>query len=241
MALPRYAGRNRLLRAMSRQDFARLQPRLERVPLDVNEVLVEPYKPIRHVYFIEEGLGSVIAVSSDGEQIEVGHVGNEGVTAEAVILGLNRTPNETFVQVAGSALRLSAVDLASAMATSPTLQALLLRYVQTLIIQITHSALANGRYTSHRRLARWLLMCHDRMAGDDLRVTHEFLALMLGVRRAGVTQALHLLEDKQIIKAVRGRVHVLDRTAFEDVAGGCYGLPEAQYNTLIGPPAAARK
>ena len=236
MATSRYGGRNRLLRAMSRQDFAQLQPHLEPVTLQVKDVLVRENEPIEHVYFIEEGLASVIALSPDNERIEVGHIGYEGVTAEAVILGLDYSPNRTFVQGPGSALRMQSDELTSAIKASPSLRALLLRYVQTLIIQITQSALANGRYANHKRLARWLLMCHDRMAGDDLSVTHEFLALMLGVRRAGVTEALHVLEDQQIIKASRGHIHVLDRAGLEEVAGGCYGVPEAEYAALIGSP-----
>jgi CRP-like cAMP-binding protein len=236
MTPSRYCCRNRLLWAMSQQDFARLQPHLEPVALRVMEVLVRENAPIEHVYFIEEGLGSVVVLGPDSEQIEVGHIGYEGVTAEAVSLGLDHSPNRTFVQSAGSALRIGADELTSAIATSPSLKALLLRYVQAVIIQITHSALANGRYANHKRLARWLLMCHDRMAGDDLSVTHEFLALMLGVRRAGVTEALHVLEGQQIIKACRGHIHVLDRAGLEEVAGGCYGVPEAEYAALIGAP-----
>ena len=236
MAISRYGGRNRLLWAMSQQDFARLQPHLEPVTLQVMDVLVKENTSIEHVYFIEEGLASVIALGPDSEQIEIGHIGYEGVTAEALILGLDHSPNRTFVQGAGSALRMRADELMAAMKASPSLKALLLRYVQAVIIQITHSALANGRYANHKRLARWLLMCHDRMAGDDLSVTHEFLALMLGVRRAGVTEALHVLEGQQIIKAGRGHIHVLDRTGLEEVAGGCYGGPEAEYAALIGSP-----
>jgi CRP-like cAMP-binding protein len=104
------------------------------------------------------------------------------------------------------------------------------------MIQTSHSALANGRYTIQERLARWLLMCLDRMDGDDLPLTHEFLSLMLGVRRSGVTEALHVLEGVNIVKAGRGTIRVLNRERLEEIAGGCYGLPEAEYNKLIGKP-----
>jgi CRP-like cAMP-binding protein len=227
--------RNRLLRAISSDDFARLIPHLEPVALRLREVLVVPNQPIQNVYFIEEGLASVVAISAD-DRIEVAHVGREGLTGDPVLLGVDQTPNETFIQVAGSALRIGVDDLRAALDTSPALKALLLRWVYVSMIQTAQSALANGRYTIQERLARWLLMCHDRMDRDDLPLTHEFLSLMLGVRRSGVTEALHVLEGVQIVTTSRGRVHLLDRKRLEEIAGGCYGLPEAEYNKLIGKP-----
>jgi CRP-like cAMP-binding protein len=122
------------------------------------------------------------------------------------------------------------------MEASPSLKALLLRWVQVLMIQTAQSALANGRYTIQERLARWLLMCHDRLDGDDLPLTHEFLSLMLGVRRSGVTEALHVLEGVKIVRTSRGRIHILDREKLEEIAGDCYGLSEAEYAKLIGLP-----
>ena len=227
--------RNRLLRAISSDDFARLIPHLEPVALRLREVLVVPNQPIQNVYFIEEGLASVVAISAD-DRIEVAHVGREGLTGDPVLLGVDHTPNETFIQVAGSALRIGVDDFRAALDTSPALKALLLRWVHVSMIQTAQSALANGRYTIQERLARWLLMCHDRMDRDDLPLTHEFLSLMLGVRRSGVTEALHVLEGVQIVTTSRGRVHLLDRKRLEEIAGGCYGLPEAEYNKLIGKP-----
>ncbi len=226
---------NRLLKAMSRDDLARLEPHLEPVVLKVKDVLVVPNQPIQHVYFVEEGLASVVAISAD-DRIEVAHVGREGLTGDPVLLGVEQTPNETFIQVAGSALRIGVDDLRAALDTSPALKALLLRWVHVSMIQTAQSALANGRYTIQERLARWLLMCLDRMDRDDLPLTHEFLSLMLGVRRSGVTEALHVLEGVEIVKAGRGTIRVLNRERLEEIAGGCYGLPEAEYNKLIGKP-----
>jgi CRP-like cAMP-binding protein len=226
--------RNRLLKAMSREDFAPLKPDLEPMVLNVKDVLVQANEPIAHVYFMEEGLASIVAISPDDERIEVGHVGREGMTGEPVLLGVTSSPNQTFIQVAGSGLRIRAEDLTAAAEASPSLRALLLRFVQTLLIQTSHSALANGRYTIQERLARWLLMCHDRMDGDDLPLTHEFLSLMLGVRRSGVTEALHILEGVEIVKASRGHIRMLNRERLEEIAGGCYGVPEAEYVKLIG-------
>ena len=236
MTISKSAVRNLLLRAMSPDEFARLTPHLEPVTLSLKQVLVEANQPIEHVYFIEEGLASVVAISPDNERLEVGHIGREGMTGEPVILLVNHTPLHTFIQVAGSGLRMRAEDLSAAMEASPSLKALLLRWVQALMIQTAQSTLANGRYTIQERLARWLLMCHDRLDRDDLPLTHEFLSLMLGVRRSGVTEALHVLEGVQIVKTGRGRIHLLDRERLEDIAGGCYGLSEAEYTKLIGVP-----
>jgi CRP-like cAMP-binding protein len=234
MTLSQSSVRNRLLRAMSPEAFARLTPHLEPVPLIVKQVLVEPNQPIEHVHFMEDGLASVVAISLDNERLEVGHIGREGMTGEPVILLIDQTPHQTFIQVAGSGLRMRAEDLAAAMEASPPLKVLLLRWVQALMIQTAQSALANGRYTIQERLARWLLMCHDRLNGDDLPLTHEFLSLMLGVRRSGVTEALHVLEGVSIVKTSRGHIHLLDRGRLKEIAGGCHGLAEAEYGRLIG-------
>ena len=234
MTLSQSTVHNRLLRAMSAEDFARLTPHFEPVTLSLKQVLVEPNQPIEHVHFMEDGLASVVAISTDNERLEVGHIGREGMTGEPVILLIDQTPHQTFIQVAGSGLRMRAEDLEAAMGASPSLKVLLLRWVQALMIQTAQSALANGRYTIQERLARWLLMCHDRLDGDDLPLTHEFLSLMLGVRRSGVTEALHVLEGVRIVKTSRGRIHLLDRGRLEEIAGGCHGLAEAEYGRLIG-------
>jgi CRP-like cAMP-binding protein len=236
MTLSKASVRNRLLQAMSEDDFARLEPHLEPVSLSVKDRLVEPNQPIEHVHFLEEGLASVVAISPDNERLEVGHIGREGMTGEPVILTVDQTPHQTFIQVAGSGLRMQAEALSGAMEASPSLKSLLLRWVQVLMIQTAQSALANGRYTIQERLARWMLMCHDRLDGDDLPLTHEFLSLMLGVRRSGVTEALHVLEGVKIVRTSRGRIHILDREKLEEIAGDCYGLSEAEYDKLIGLP-----
>jgi CRP-like cAMP-binding protein len=236
MTLSKSSVRNRLLQAMSEDDFVRLAPHLEPVILSVKDMLVEPNQPIEHVYFLEEGLASVVAISPNNERLEVGHIGREGMTGEPILLTVDRTPHQTFIQVAGSGLRMRAEALSGAMEASPSLKALLLRWVQVLMIQTAQSALANGRYTIQERLARWLLMCHDRLDGDDLPLTHEFLSLMLGVRRSGVTEALHVLEGVKIVKTSRGHIHILDRETLEEIAGDCYGLSEAEYAKLIGLP-----
>jgi len=235
MVLPAQAStHNRLLAALSHDDLARLQPHLEPVTLKMRDVIVEPNTPIAHVYFIEQGIASVIAISPKGERIEVGPVGREGMSGHVVIQDLDRSLNQTLIQVGGSALRMPRAELQSAMDESVSIRSLLLRYTYSASVLVDHTALANGRYGLNERLARWLLMCHDRLDGDDLPITHEFIGLMMGVRRAGMTDALHLLEGVHIIKAIRGHITVRDRIRLEEVAGDCYGAPEAEYARMIG-------
>ena len=219
--------RNRLLVTLPPADFSLLEPQLERVPLPVGTSLVEPDTPIEHVYFLEEGITSVVATTPQGRRIEIGIIGPEGLTGMPVLLGMDRTPHACFVQMTGAGLRIRADDLRAATAASATLQQRLLRFVHAFTVQIGQTALANASHLIEERLARRLLMCHDRVDGDDLVTTHEFLSLMLGVRRSGVTEALQSLEDRGMISTRRGQVRVVDRAMLEAVAGDSYNLPEA--------------
>jgi CRP-like cAMP-binding protein len=151
-----------------------------------------------------------------------------------VLLGADRTPHETFMQIGGAALRIGADAFRHALEQSPALQKLLLRFVQVFHLQTAQTAACNGSHPVGRRLARWLLMCHDRLDGDELPLTHEFIAVMLGVRRPGVTEALQMLETEQAIRAERRNIVVLDRRRLEETAGDGYGGPEAEYERLIG-------
>lgn len=203
------------------------------VPLRVRDVLVHADRSIEHVYFPCHGLASVISSVNDGTRLEVGVFGRDGLSAPSLLLGVDRTPHETFIQVEGSGLRMDAAAFTDALNDSPTLHGELLKYVQVLTIQIAHTAVANGTHTIEERLARWLLMSHDRLDGDEVPLTHEFLALMLAVRRAGVTVATQALEGAGLIKAERGLITILDRAGLEDLADGSYGPPEAEYERLI--------
>lgn len=230
------APHNRLLLALSVSDFSYLGPQLERVPLPLGARLVEPNKPIEHVYFLEHGIASVVGTTPQGRSIEVGIVGRDGLIGMPVLLGADRTPHDAFIQAPGEGLRIRADELRQALATSASLHQHLLRFVQVFIIQMGQTALANGSHSIEQRLARWLLMCHDRVDGDELSTTHEFLSLMLGVRRAGVTEALNTLEERGLVSTKRGRVMVLERAELEGVASDSYGVPEAEYVRLIGLP-----
>jgi CRP-like cAMP-binding protein len=226
--------RNRLLAALSPTDLALLQPHLRSLAVAVRHEIERPNRRIDAVYFMDAGIASVVAVQADETQVEVGLVGPEGVTGTAVVLGGDQSPHSTYIQVAGEAQCIKTNELRKAMKASDTLHALLLKYVQAFMVQTTHTAIANARAQIDRRLARWILMAHDRTGNKTLPLTHEFLALMLGVRRPGVTEALQSLKRHKLIETGRNQIVMLNRNGIEKVAGHSYGVPEKEYRRLIG-------
>lgn len=230
---PRRSRGNRLLRALSREDYELISPHLLHTPLNVRDSFERSNKPIEEVCFPETGIASVVAEHPNGRRIEIGVIGCEGMTGSAIVLGSDRTPHETYIQVAGDGYRLAVPQLRQLMAKSPTLRRVLLRFVQAFMVQTAHTAIANARSNLNQRLARWLLMAHDRVPGDELVLTHEFLSLMLAVRRPGVTEALQSLQDAGLIQCARSRITVLDRKGIEKLAGAYYGVPEAEYRRLM--------
>lgn len=218
---------------MSKVDLARLSPSLELVELRLRQPIEKAHEPIEHVYFPESGIISVVAkVGSD--EIEAGLIGREGMSGIAVLLGNHHSPNDAYVQMEGSAQRLTARRFRSALRDSKSLQHLLQRYAHVFMVQIAQTAFANGKARIEDRLARWLLMAQDRQDEADLPLTHEFMAIMLGVRRPGVTDALHELESKGLIRAKRASIRIIDRKGLVALAGGTYGVPEAEYKRLLG-------
>ena len=228
-------SRNRLLTMLAPEDRALLAPHLMSVSLDIRFRVEQPGEPIPFVYFMERGIVSVVACTDTEHRcIEAGLVGREGMTGALVVLGGDRSPNRSDVQAAGSALRVDSDHLRRAMETSPNLKGLLIRYAQAFFIQVSHTALANGTARIEERLARWLLMAQDRIGGDELNLTHEFMSTMLGVRRPGVTDTIHQLEGRGLIRSTRGTVRIIDREGLIAVADGLYGVPEAEYERLLG-------
>jgi CRP-like cAMP-binding protein len=229
-----YQSGNRLLSSLSKADFGLLLPDLEAVSLNLRKVLERPNKRIEDVYFPDAGFASVVAVQPKQTKVEVGLIGREGMTGLPVVLGNHKTPHETYIQAAGHGQRIEATKLRKAMAASSSLQSLLLKFVQAFMVQTAQTAISNARAKLNERLARWILMADDRIDGSRLPLTHEFLSLMLGVRRAGVTEALHALESEGLIRASRGEIIVRSRKGIERRAGGSYGIPEAEFRRLIG-------
>ena len=225
---------NRLLSSLSTVDFGLLRPSLVPLTLTVHQVLETPNKRIDDVYFIDFGFASVVAIQGKQVKAEVGLIGREGMTGLPVVLGDHLSAQSTYIQAPGSGQRLDAIVLRKAMNSSPSLRASLLKYVHTFMIQTTHTAVANACAKLDQRLARWILMADDRVDGSSLPLTHEFLSLMLGVRRAGVTEALHVLESKGLIRSSRGAILVRNRKGIERSAGGAYGVPEKEMQRLMG-------
>ena len=223
---------NRLLRALSPADFDLLKPYLRTQKTELHQVLITPNVPIETLYFPEVGFASI---TSEGHgKIEVGIIGREGLVGAApVLLGSDRSPHDHFVQAQGEVLSIGAEKIGRAVDASASLRMLLLRFVQTLLVQASQTAFVNATFDIESRLARWLLMCQDRLGGNEFALTHEFLSIMLGVQRTSVTLSLQTLEGHRLIKARRGRIEVTDRDKLVALAENAYGVPEAEYARLI--------
>jgi CRP-like cAMP-binding protein len=225
---------NRLLGAMSNDDFALIHPHLVPVKLEFRKRLQSANRRVKAIYFPDTGLASVVAIGGrERLQTEVAVIGNEGMTGLASVLGAERSPCEVFMQVEGDGHCITALNLEDVMNESPTLLRTLLLFVHSFVVQASYTALANAKGSLEERLARWLLMAQDRIEAKELLLTHEFLALMLGVRRAGVTVALQHYETQGLIFTGRGSVTIEDRDGLEEAANGLYGAPEAEYERLF--------
>ena len=226
---------NRLFSLMSAEDFARFAPQLDCVKLPKGHVVVEPGRPFSQVYFVESGVGSIVAQSPEGQQVEAGLFGMDGFTPVEAALGSDRSLNRVVIQIADDAWRCPLPAFREAIEASSSLRGLLLRYVQALHVQTTYTALSNAMHSVEERLARWILMCDDRIDTSEMALTHEFISIMLGVRRPSVTTTLHVLEGNGFIRSERGSITVVNRKALEEFAVDAYGAPEAEYARLIGP------
>jgi CRP-like cAMP-binding protein len=213
---------NALLQRLSGDDFAKLAPHLTRVTLDKGQCLISSGQPIEHSWFLTEGIASVVIAAGQGHQTEVGVVGREGMIDIATVLGVDRSAFRCFIQIAGAGYRMPAEILSSLIDASAALRRLLMPYAYEFLTQVSNTALANAAFTIEQRLARWLLICHDRIDGDAVPLTHEFLSLMLNVRRAGVTVALQMLERAALVETSRGVIRITDRPGLERLTRNCY-------------------
>ncbi|MDB5644238.1 MAG: cAMP-binding protein [Hyphomicrobiales bacterium] len=225
---------NGVLQRVLPDDYKLIEPFINRVELKLKQELIVPDVPISHVWFFESGMCSMIARSEGSEAIEVGMVGFEGMTDHLTRIG-DTSALRSVMQLPGTALAIEAARYLEWINERPNVLRLVLRYQQSMMVQIAFTALAHGSYTIEERLARWLLMSFDRSHDADLPLVHEFIAMMLAVRRSGVTTAMHILEGKHAIRAVRGRIQLRDRQALEELAAGSYGLAEREYARLMGP------
>jgi CRP-like cAMP-binding protein len=227
--------RNRLLAALPASDLARLRPHLELVELQQRELLYDPETSIRHVYFPETAVVSLVSMLRDGGTVEVGTAGREGMAGLPVFLGDDTSTLQAFAQIAGLTVRMEKEAFLRLAGERGELQRTLLRYTQAFLTQVAQTAACNGAHLVEERCARWLLMTHDRVDGDSFELTHEFLAFMLGVRRAGVSVAMRTLQNDGLVRYNRGRVTIVDRHGLEGASCECYEVVRAHFDRLLPP------
>lgn len=225
---------NRLLGLLPRTDYERLRPHLESVTLKYRQSLYRAHKPIAFVYFIETGVGSLVNTMANGDAAEVGTIGNEGVVGLPLVLEDERAPTSVYVQVPGTGLRMQASLFKKELARSASLRTVMHRYTHAFFNQVAQSAACNQFHSLEQRCSRWLLMTHDRMVSNSFLLTQEFLAMMLGVQRTGVTAAAGALQRAGLISYKRGNVMILDRRGLERRSCECYGISKAEFDRLLG-------
>jgi CRP-like cAMP-binding protein len=225
---------NRLLGLLPPRDYARLRPHLRRIPLEYRQSLYRAHKPIGFVYFIETGVGSLVNTMANGDAAEVGTIGNEGVVGLPLVLGDDRAPTGVYVQVPGAGLRMKASVFSREMARSASMRTVMLHYAHAFFNQVAQSAACNQFHSLEQRCCRWLLMTHDRMHSDEFLLTQEFLAMMLGVQRTGVTVAAGSLQRAGLIHYRRGNVTIIDRRGLLERSCECYGISKKEFDRLLG-------
>lgn len=222
--------RNALLRSLEPHHYRAVAQHLEEVHLRPGDVLAEPGTPIPHVYFPQSGVISLVAVFEGGGAVEVGTIGCEGLAGISVYLGIGRSPHRVIMQVEGVVRRMPADEFERAVAEVPGLDGIVADFVDAYLLQVSQTAACNRMHDLAQRAARWLLMTHDRVGADSFALTHEFLAIMLGVRRAGVSEAAAELQRKGAIRYSRGRVTVTDRSILMRASCECYAVVRARFD-----------
>ncbi|HEY0323058.1 MAG TPA: Crp/Fnr family transcriptional regulator [Pyrinomonadaceae bacterium] len=231
---PRLPNENYILAHLPREDYERLRPHLEPVKLRHSQILHEAGEIMDYVYFPQNAMVSLISHTSEGQSIEVGVVGFEGMAGISAVLGVDRSPHEAMVQIPDGGVQLRVRTLREEFKRGGALHDLLLRYTQGLLLQTSQVAACNRLHSLSERLARWLLMSYDRCACEDLPFTQEFLALMLGVRRAGVTEAAVILQTEGYINYQRGHIKIIDKEGLKQYTCDCYGIVKEEFDLLTG-------
>jgi len=233
MTDPHSPSQNHLLDALPAAEYERLLPHLERVPMRLGEVLYESGGELRHVYFPSTCIVSLLYVMENGASAEIAVVGNEGLVGVALFMGGGTMPNRAVVQSAGHAYRLRGAFIKQEFDRYGVLLRLLLRYTQALITQMAQTAVCNRHHSVDQQLCRWLLMSLDRLSSDELVMTQELIANMLGVRREGVTEAAGKLHRAGLIDYRRGHIKVLDRPGLEARVCECYQVVKTEFDRLL--------
>ena len=230
---------NHLLAGLSTAERERIFPHLQVVPMPLGKVLYESGDVLRHVYFPTDSIISLLYVLADGASAEISVVGNEGLIGIALFMGGETTPSRAIVQSAGHAYRLLGQRIKDEFHRNGPMQLLLLRYTQALITQMAQTAVCNRHHSVDQQLCRWLLLSLDRLPSNQLIMTQELIANMLGVRREGVTEAAGKLDQLGVIRYARGHITVLDRSKLENLCCECYGVVKKETDRLV-PPLASR-
>jgi len=225
---------NRLLGLLSPADCKRLRPHLHRITLGYRQSLYRAHKPIEFVYFIEAGVGSLVNTMANGQAAEVGTIGNEGLVGLPLVFGDDRAPTSVYVQVPGVGLRMRAAPFTKEMARGGSMRTVMLHYAHAFFNQVAQSAACNHFHSLEQRCCRWMLMTHDRMHSDQFLLTQEFLAMMLGVRRTGVSAAASTLQRAGLIRYKRGNVTIIDRRGLIRRSCECYGVSKKEFDRLLG-------
>ena len=225
---------NRILAALPHDEFEQLRPKLREVSFQIGDIVYQAEEEIEWVYFVNRGVVSWLATLEDGNTVEAGVIGPEGVAGLPVVLGARSTPNQGLVQSTVDASRISARDVVNEFRKGKELNRMILRFVQAMFTQVAQTAACNRLHTLDQRLARWLLMTHDRTVGDSFPLTQEFLSRMLGVRRAGVSVAANNLRQDGLLDYRRGDIHVLDRAGLERASCECYEIVKQEYEQILG-------
>ena len=230
---------NRLLSLLSDDDYERLRPHLAPVVFDYRKSLYEASRPIGQVYFPVDGVASLVITTAEGASAEVGTIGSEGMVGLPVVLGDSDAPSSVYVQVPGTALGMDAGIFRGELKRNPTLNLIMLRYAHAFFNQVAQSAACAHLHKVEQRCCRWLLMTRDRMPSGDFLLTHEFLGMMLGVRRTTVTDVMGALQKAGLIRYRRGHVSILDHEALQQRACECYDISKVEFDRLLGDTAIA--
>ena len=233
MSVPSVSRHNSLLRALPAAEWARWEPQLEWVDLELGQVIYESDRTLSHVYFPTSSIVSLLYVMQNGASAEIAVVGFEGLVGISLFMGGGSTPSRAVVQSAGRGCRAPAAFVQQEFNSSPPVMHLLLRYTQALITQMSQTAVCNRHHSLDQQLCRWLLLSLDRLPGEELVMTQELIANMLGVRREGVTEAALKLQQAGLIRYARGRINVLDRLALEMRTCECYAVVKREYDRLL--------
>lgn len=229
---PRPRTENRILNAIPDEEYERLAPHLEFISAPHGQILYQTNQTIDYVYFPDKSMISLVSQMSDGGSVEVGIVGFEGMAGLPCVLGVERSPHETMVQIHDGAARMPAHLLREEFKRGGVLQEVLLRYTQSLLMLTAQVAACNRAHAVEERLSRWLLMSHDRCQCEDLPLTHEFLSMMLGTRRAGVTTAALALQAEGLIQYTRGHIQITNREGLVGYACECYKIIKAEFDRV---------